>query len=65
MKTYEIEMTEVQRVYYRVEAENEDAAIEKYENASVYDQVRMLVGSKGGVDAMTNVKEVVRGVVDA
>lgn len=64
MKTYEIEMTEVQRVYYRVEAENEDAAVEKYENASVYDQIRMMVDSKGGVDAMTNVKEVVRGVVD-
>ena len=58
MKTYEIEMTEVQRVYYRVEAENEDAAVEKYENASVYDQIRMLVGSKGGVDAMTNVSEI-------
>jgi len=58
MKTYEIEMTEVQRVYYRVEAENEDAAVEKYENASVYDQIRMMVGSKGGVDAMTNVSEI-------
>ena len=64
MKTYEIEMTEVQRVYYRVEAENEDAAIEKYENASVYEQIRMMVDSKGHVDAMTNVKEMVRGVVD-
>ena len=59
MKTYEIEMTEVQRVYYRVVAENEEAAIEKYENASVYDQIRMMVDSKGHVDAMTNVKEVV------
>ena len=59
IKTYEIEMTEVQRVYYRVVAENEEAAIEKYENASVYDQIRMMVDSKGHVDAMTNVKEVV------
>jgi len=64
MNKYEIEMTEVQRVYYYVLAENEEAAIEKYENASVYDQVRMMVGSKGVVDTMTSVKEMPRGVVD-
>jgi len=58
MKTYEIEMTEVQRVYYRVVAENEDAAIEKYENASVYDQICMMVDLKGSVDTMTGVREI-------
>ena len=60
MKKYEIEVTEVQRVYYLVEAEDEASAVEKYENASVYDQVRMLVDSKGDTDHITGV----RGVVD-
>jgi hypothetical protein len=58
MKTYEIEMTEVQRVYYRVEAESEEDAVEKYENASVYTQICMMVDSKGGVDTMTGVREI-------
>ena len=39
MKTYEIEMTEVQRIYYRVKAEDEASAVKKYEEASVYGQI--------------------------
>ncbi len=60
MKKYEIEVTEVQRVYYLVEAEDEASAVEKYENASVFTQVCMMVDSKGDTDHITGV----RGVVD-
>ena len=58
MKTYEIEMTEVQRVYYHVLAENEDDAVKRYEEASFYDQTCMLVNSKAVPDEMTGVREI-------
>jgi hypothetical protein len=61
MKTYEIEVTEVQRVYYIVEAEDETSAVEKYEEASVYDQVCMMIDSKGDGDTVTCVTEVIDG----
>jgi len=59
MSKYEIEVTEVQRVYYRVEADDEDAAIDSYKNASVYTQICMMVDSKGDTDYITGVREVV------
>lgn len=59
MKTYEIEVTEVQRVYYLVEAMDDVDAVEKYEEASVYDQICMMVDSKGDGDTVTCVTEVI------
>mgnify|MGYP000390994163 CR=1 FL=1 len=56
MKTYEIEMTEVARVYYRVEAESDEAAIEKFEDASVFEQVKMMVDLKNETHTLTSVR---------
>lgn len=60
MNKYEIEMTELQRIYYHVVAESEEDAVKKYEEAGVDTQISMMVYSKGESYTMTGVREVAK-----
>jgi hypothetical protein len=57
-KTYEIERNEVTRVYYRVEAENDEAAMVKFEDASVLEREKMMVDLKYLTHTLASVRVV-------